>query len=80
MIKHAVLLLPLVAVSACAKQDQRRPNILFVIADDQSYPDASIYGSSMVSTPGFDLVASRGALFNNAYVTSPGSSPQGQVC
>ncbi|SHE80452.1 uncharacterized sulfatase [Dysgonomonas macrotermitis] len=75
MIKHTVLLLPLVAVSSFAKQEQRRPNILFVIADDQSYPDASIYGSSMVRTPGFDLVASQGALFNNAYVTSPGSSP-----
>lgn len=29
----------------------------------------------MISTPGFDMVASRGVLFTNAYVTSPGSSP-----
>ena len=33
-----------------------RPNILFVISDDQSYPHASAYGSSLVKTPGFDLV------------------------
>lgn len=52
-----------------------RPNILFVISDDQSYPHASAYGSSLVKTPGFDLVAQNGWLFNNAFVTSPGSSP-----
>ncbi len=52
-----------------------RPNILFVISDDQSYPHASAYGSSLIRTPGFDLVAQNGWLFNNAFVTSPGSSP-----
>lgn len=52
-----------------------RPNILFVISDDQSYPHASAYGSSLVKTPAFDLVAQNGWLFNNAFVTSPGSSP-----
>ena len=51
------------------------PNILFVIADDQSYPHTSVYGCQMVSTPGFDRVARAGALFTNHYVTSPGSSP-----
>ncbi|HEX7847802.1 MAG TPA: sulfatase [Chitinophagaceae bacterium] len=53
----------------------KSPNVLIVIADDQSYPHASAYGSKMVSTPGFDLVAKKGALFTNAYVTSPGCSP-----
>ena len=31
-----------------------RPNILFVITDDQSFPYASAYGVSGVKTPGFD--------------------------
>jgi len=75
LIKHTALLLPLVTATSCDRQEAKRPNILFVIADDQSYPDASIYGSNMVHTPGFDLIASKGALFHNAYVTSPGSSP-----
>lgn len=55
--------------------EQGRPNILFVISDDQSYPHTSAYGSTMVSTPGFDRIAAAGAVFNNFYVTSPGSSP-----
>lgn len=54
---------------------QQRPNILFVISDDQSYPYASVYGSKMVETPAFDWVAKNGCLFTNAFVTSPGSSP-----
>ena len=53
----------------------QKPNVLFVIADDQSYPYTSAYGSEMVSTPAFDFVAKKGCLFTNAYVTSPGSSP-----
>lgn len=69
-------LTPLAALSGgCADTSDTRPNILFVIADDQSWPYASAYGCKTVSTPGFDYVAGHGALFNNAYVTSPGSSP-----
>ncbi len=58
-----------------AQKAMKQPNILFVIADDQSYPHASAYGSNMVRTPAFDRVARKGALFTNAYVTSPGCSP-----
>ena len=57
------------------------PNILFAIADDQSYPYASAYVqtepevANMVHTPGFDFVAGHGVAFTNAFATSPGSSP-----
>lgn len=60
---------------ACYSAAENRPNILFVISDDQSYPHASAYGSTFIKTPGFDFVAHNGWLFNNAFVTSPGSSP-----
>ncbi len=52
-----------------------RPNILFAISDDQSYPHASAYGSKMVHTPAFDRVADSGTLFHNAFTASPGCSP-----
>ncbi len=52
-----------------------RPNILFAISDDQSYPYASAYGTSSVFTPAFDRVAREGVLFTNAYSASPGCSP-----
>src|SRR5512133_2946557 len=56
-------------------QPVRRPNILFAIADDQSFPYASAYGTRGLKTPGFDLVAKTGILFNNAFVAAPQSSP-----
>ena len=53
----------------------KRPNILFAISDDQSYPYASAYGSLGVRTPAFDHVAREGVLFTSAFVASPGCSP-----
>ena len=53
----------------------RRPNILFVISDDQSYPHASAYGYAATQTPAFDRVAREGVLFHNAFSPSPGCSP-----
>ena len=51
------------------------PNILFLIADDWSYPHASIYGDPVIQTPTFDKLAREGALFHNAYCASPSCSP-----
>jgi len=67
--------LPIALFVATNSVFAQKPNILFVVSDDQSYPYASAYGSKTVSTPAFDFVAKKGCLFTNAYVTSPGSSP-----
>lgn len=53
----------------------RRPNILFAIADDQSFPHTSAYGSKTFRTPAFDRIASKGVLFLNAFVAAPQCSP-----
>lgn len=52
-----------------------RPNILIVITDDQSYPHASAYGSTLVNTPTFDRVAREGFLFEHAFVSAPSCGP-----
>ncbi len=52
-----------------------RPNILFCIADDWSWPHASIAGDPVVKTPTFDRVAREGVLFENAFVTAPSCTP-----
>lgn len=51
------------------------PNILFLIADDWSFPHAGAYGDPVIRTPTFDYLASEGALFNNAYCAAPSCSP-----
>lgn len=52
-----------------------RPNILFCIADDASYPHMGAYGCDWVKTPGFDRVAKNGILFNNAYTPNAKCAP-----
>ena len=52
-----------------------RPNILFAIADDASYPYMGAYGCSWVKTPAFDRVARQGILFNNAYTPNAKCAP-----
>ena len=51
------------------------PNILFLIADDWSYPHAGIYGDATVRTPVFDMLSREGALFENAFCSAPSCSP-----
>jgi N-sulfoglucosamine sulfohydrolase len=52
-----------------------RPNILIAMGDDISFPHMSAYGTNWVRTPGFDMVASKGLLFNHAYTPNAKSSP-----
>ncbi|MBM82641.1 MAG: heparan N-sulfatase [Planctomycetaceae bacterium] len=68
-----VLLLGYFLVSQSAQA--QRPNILFAISDDQSFPHASAYGTKGIETPVFDRVAREGILFNNVFAASPGCSP-----
>lgn len=64
--------------AACKKaveQAGQRPNILFCIADDASFPHMGAYGVTWVDTPGFDRVAQDGLLFMNAYTPNAKCSP-----
>lgn len=62
-------------LTAAEETANDRPNILFAISDDQSYPYASAYGTPSIFTPAFDRVAREGVLFTNAITASPGCSP-----
>ena len=53
----------------------RRPNILFLLADDWAWPHASCLGAPGIKTPTFDRLAREGVLFRNAHVAAPSCSP-----
>ncbi|MDA0281922.1 MAG: sulfatase-like hydrolase/transferase [Planctomycetota bacterium] len=53
----------------------RRPNIVFCMADDWSWPHAGILGDPVVKTPHFDSIAREGVLFENAFVSTPSCTP-----
>ena len=63
------------ASTAARSASQRRPNILFAIADDWSWPHASILGAPEIATPHFDRVAREGCLFTTAITAAPQCSP-----
>jgi arylsulfatase A-like enzyme len=67
-------LLLLSATSAHAAPDTR-PNILYCLADDWSWPHAGVYGDRVVNTPTFDRVAREGLLFNYCFSACPSCTP-----
>ena len=73
----AIVALTIFSCSPSTKtaEKAKQPNILFAIADDQSYPHAGVYGFAEISTPSFDQVANTGVLFSNAFVGAPQCSP-----
>lgn len=78
---HPILVLCIIYLalaSSCSQNstsNPKKPNILIVISDDQSYPHTSFAGSKFVNTPAFDRVAREGVYFTNAYAGSPGCAP-----
>jgi len=57
----------LILVSSLAAE---RPNILFILTDDQGWATLGCYGSKKVPTPNLDRLASESLTFRRGYVTS----------
>jgi arylsulfatase A-like enzyme len=84
MAKRWLFTLPLMAILAplvlamaahAAGAERSRPNILFAIADDASYPYMGAYGCMWVESPAFDRVARQGLLFTRAYTPNAKCAP-----
>jgi N-sulfoglucosamine sulfohydrolase len=63
------------SISNSEREVPPRPNILFAIADDASFPHMGAYGTSWVKTPAFDRVAKEGLLFTRAYTPNAKCAP-----
>jgi N-sulfoglucosamine sulfohydrolase len=78
----ASILVVLLASFLTAAAQAKRPNILFVFADDWGRY-ASCYAkvdgpgtlNDVIQTPNFDRLAREGVLFRNAHVTAPSCTP-----
>ena len=58
-----------------SQSTSRRPNILFILADDLGYGDLSCYGRPDYQTPNLDRLAREGVRFAHAYSASPLCTP-----
>ena len=77
-----ILLLTALVVGAAlpgwAAEQKKRPNILFIVADDQSPFDLQIYNSdSKLETPNINHLAAEGMVLDGAYHMG---SISGAVC
>ena len=55
--------------------DQSKPNVVFILTDDQGPWAAGCCGNDEVRTPNIDRLASAGMRFENFFCTSPVCSP-----
>lgn len=55
--------------------EPKRPNILFIMADDLGWSDVSCNGQPPWQTPNIDQLAREGMRYTNAYASSPVCSP-----
>jgi N-acetylglucosamine-6-sulfatase len=53
----------------------KRPNVVFILTDDQRWDHLGCMGHPFLKTPHIDRLAAEGALFQNAFVTSSLCSP-----
>ncbi len=57
------------------QSDDRRPNIIFVLADDLGWTDLGCYGSEYYETPHIDRLAAGGMKFSYGYSCGPNCQP-----
>ena len=71
---HSLVLL-VVLTPGVARAAERRPNILFLVADEFRHDCLGVAGHPIVKTPNFDKLAQDGVRFTQAYVAAPVCSP-----
>lgn len=58
---------PTAATAGETAGSQRRPNVVFILADDLGYGDVGCYGQKKIRTPNIDRLAAEGARFTAHY-------------
>jgi len=54
---------------------RKKPNIVFILADDLGYGDLGCYGRTDIETPVLDKLAAEGVRFTQCYANGPECSP-----
>jgi len=70
----AVALTMLPSFQSCIVS-QKKPNIIFILADDLGWAELGCYGNTFNETPNLDKMASQGMRFTQAYAAAPVCSP-----
>jgi arylsulfatase A-like enzyme len=66
-----VMISPLVLHAVSKKDAGGKPNIIFILTDDQRWDALGYAGNKDIHTPAMDRLAQEGVYFRNAFVTTP---------
>lgn len=65
----------LLAGAAAQLASRRKPNIVFILADDLGCFDVGCYGQKLIRTPNIDRLAAEGTRFTQAYAGATVCAP-----
>ena len=60
---------------SCCTSNNKPPNVIVIISDDQGYADVGFHGSNEIFTPNIDRIAKNGVVFSEGYVSYAVCSP-----
>src|SRR5689334_21614297 len=66
-ITACIIFLLTCAIANSQQHAQKRPNIVFILADDLGYGDVGCYGQQKIKTPNIDALAKQGLKFTQFY-------------
>jgi len=69
------LLVTLACMTVLGAGQSRKPNIIFILADDLGYGDLGCYGQKQIQTPHLDRMAAEGTRFTQFYAGSTVCAP-----
>jgi len=55
--------------------EQKKPNIIYILADDLGYAEVGAYGQELIETPNIDALAKNGMMFTQHYSSAPVCAP-----
>ncbi len=67
--------LPFLCAEMGSAATAKRPNVVFILADDLGYADLGCYGQKKIKTPNIDRLAAEGMRFTQAYSGNPVCAP-----
>src|SRR5436190_9071969 len=62
-------------IVAPLRAQTKKPNIIFVLADDLGWTDVACFGSKYYETPNIDRLAAEGVKFTSGYTCGPNCQP-----
>ena len=75
MITRFLYIAILLNLFSCGTSNNKPPNVIVIISDDQGYADVGFHGSNEIFTPNIDRIAKNGVVFSEGYVSYAVCSP-----